>query len=162
MLLVYRIHHSVSFRPSSKPFWKCWLQMMFAFWQKAKMNSVAVGSLNEFSHRHRHLATFASLRVQGTSTSCWTNGSRNTGTIGWKVLFCLFLKFNSENWLWKCQYLWSSLSFVYMKRDTNIKINDLHLKGSWCFLLQVSICWLLSVRKEFIWEPVTLPTWWRT
>lgn len=112
MLLDYRIYPSVSVRTSSKQFWMCWLQMMFVFWQRVKMSSVVVGNLSEFSHRHRHLATFASLRVRGTSTSCWTSGSRNTGATGWKVF--VFFKFNSENWLWKDKYLWSSLSFVYI------------------------------------------------
>lgn len=30
------------------------------------------------------------------------------------------------------------------------------------FFMQVSICCQLSVRKEFTWEAVTLPTWWWT
>lgn len=156
MLLNYRIHPSVSVRTSFKQFWMCWLQMMFVFWQRVKMSSAVVGSLSEFSHRHRHLATFASLRVRGTLTSCWTNGSRNTGTTGLKVF--VFFKFNLENWLWKGKYLWSSLSFVYMKRETNLI--KLMFQMFLVFSMQVLICWQLSVRKEFIWEPVTLPTWW--
>lgn len=119
MLLDDRRRPSVSVRTSSKQCWMCWLQATFVFWQRVKMSSAVVGSSSEFSHHQLHPATYVSLRVRGTSTSCWTNGSRSTGTTGWKVFE--FSKFNSENSHWKSKYLNSPLLFVYMKEANLMK-----------------------------------------
>lgn len=80
---------SVSVRTSSPRCWTSWLQRTFVCLQRARMSWLVSDSLSEFSRHLHRLATFASSSVRDTSTSCWTSGSRSTGTTGRKVFVIL-------------------------------------------------------------------------
>lgn len=72
-------------RTSSPPCWMSWPQRTCVSWQRVKTSWTVWDSLSAFSHPRRRHATFASLSAPDIWTSCWTSGSRSTGTTGLKV-----------------------------------------------------------------------------